>query len=266
MTSKIERGIRALSRYDLIVKHFDLAFDQDLQKIPHLEFDRASYPGFEAHLFTIADAAMWTPEYSSMDEVVLIGPKGSTSPYDSWIRLLDVTNQIMKYLEFYRQDVRHGIIPSTNWLFNENQWYRRNWEHPQYKVLAVDEFLPSVDESIRAHIKELNDLGFPTTQSCSGLEKDHPDRDPYLPYVMFDERAYQRSSAHLFTLADIAGWIPSYGPHNFDIEFRLLGSRDAEARWDKLVASARTLAYLLQDYRTSIKPDLVVTHQQFQIL
>jgi hypothetical protein len=98
------------------------------------------------------------------------------------------------------------------------------------------------------------------------MEKDHRDREPYLPYVMFDERAYQRFSAHLFTLADISGWIPSYGPHNFDIEIRLLDSTDAEARWDKLVTSARTLACLLQHYRTTVKPDLVVTHQQFQIL
>ena len=266
MTSKIERGISGISKYDLIVKHFDLALDEDSQKIPYLEFDRASYPGFEPHLFTIADAAMWTPELSSTDEVLLTGPRDSTSPYDSWMKLLNMINQIMKYLEFYRQEMKHGIFPSTNWLFNENQWYRRNWERPQYKVLEVDEFLPSVDESIRAHIKELNDLGFPTTQSCSGLEKDHSDREPYLPYVMFDERAYQRSSAHLFTLADIAGWIPSYGPHNFDIEFRLLDSTDAEARWDKLVASGRSLVRLLQDYRTSIKTNLVVTHQQFQIL
>jgi len=266
MTSKIEKGIRNLSKYDLVVKRFSLAIDENQLGFPELEFDRASYPGFEAHLYTIADAALWTPELGSTDDVVLIKPRDRTNSYDSWTKLLDIISQIMNYLEFYRQNVRHGIIPSTNWLFNENQWYRRNWDHGQHKTPPVDEFLLSVDESIRAHIKELNDLGFPTTQSCSGLEKDHTDRDPYLPYVMFDERAYQRSSAHLFTLADIAGWIPSYGPHNFDIEFRLLDSIDAEARWDKLVASARTLVRLLQDYRTTVKPDLAIAHQQFQIL
>jgi hypothetical protein len=249
------------------VKRFNLALGENPLKLPELVFDRTSYPGFEAHLYTIADAALWTPELDSIDDVlVLKGPRIGINPYDSWIKLLDMANQIMNYLEFYRREVEHGIIPSTNWLFNENQWYRKNWDHPQHKTSAVDEFLSTVDESIQAHIKELNDLGFPTTQSCSGMKKDHRNREPYLPYVMFDERAYQRSSAHLFTLADISGWIPSYGPHNFDIEFRLLNSTDAEARWDKLVASARTLVRLLQDYRTTVKPEMAVAHQQFQIL
>lgn len=267
MTSKIEKGIMDLSKYDLVVKRFNLALDENQLGSPELEFARTSYPGFEAHLYTIADAALWIPELdSSNDALVLKGSRNRVNPYDSWMRLLDVTNRIMKYLEFYRQEVKHGIIPSTNWLFNEYQWYRKNWDHPQHKTLTVDEFLPSVDESIRVHIRVLNDLGFSTTQSCSGMEKDHRDREPYLPYVMFDERAYQRSSAHLFTLADISGWIPSYGPHNFDIEFRLLDSTDAEAHWDKLVESARTLVRLLQDYRTTVKPDLAIAHQQFQIL
>lgn len=267
MKSRIENDIRNLSKYDLVVKRFNLAIDENQLGLPELVFDRASYPGFEAHLYTIADAALWTPEFDSTDDVLILKGLGNRiNPYDSWKRLLDVANRIMEYLEFYRQDVKHGIIPSTNWLFNENQWYRKNWDHPQHKTSAVDEFLSSVDESIQAQIKELNDLGFPTTQSCSGMKIDHPDREPYLPYVMFDERAYQRSSAHLFTLADVSGWIPSYGPHNFDIEFRLLDSTDAEARWDKLVASARTLVRLLQDYRTSVNPDLMVAHQQFQIL
>ena len=267
MTSKIEKGIRNLSKYDLVVKRFNLAIDENELGLPELEFSRTSYPGFEAHLYTIADAALWTPELDSTNDVLgLKGPGDGINPYDSWMRLLGMANRIMNYLEFYRQEVKHGIIPSTNWLFNENQWYRKNWDHPQHKTSTVDEFLPSVDESIQAHIKELNDLGFPTTQSCSGMEKDHRDREPYLPYVMFDERAYQRSSAHLFTLADISGWIPSYGPHNFDIEFRLLDSTDAEARWDRLVTSARSLVRLLQDYRTTINSGLVPTHQQFQIL
>jgi len=102
----------------------------------------------------------------------------------------------------------------------------------------------------------LNDLGFSTTQSCSGIAKDHADREEYLPYVMFDERAYPRSSAHLFTLADISGWIPSYGPHNFDIEFRLPSAEDAEKFWDHLVVSARRLAELVHDYRTGLKRNL----------
>jgi len=266
MTSEIEKRIKDFSKYDLVVNRVNLAIDDDEHGPPLVEFDRTSYPGFEAHLFTIADASLWTPELSSAENLILVGPVNRISQYYSWTRLLDVTDQIMKYLEFYRQELKHGIIPSTNWLFNETQWYRRNWDHPQHKTSPVDEFLPYVDASIKVHIKKLNELGFPTTQSCSGLAKDHADRDPYLPYVMFDERAYPRSSAHLFTLADIAGWIPSYGPHNFDIELRLLDSTDAEILWDKLVVSAHRLVKFLHDYRTATIPLLENVHQQFQIL
>ena len=70
---------------------------------------------------------------------------------------------------------------------------------------------------------------------------------------MFDERTFPRSSAHLFTLADITGWIPSYGPHNFDIEFRLLGPEGSERFWDNLVTAAKRLAELLHEYRDSVK-------------
>jgi hypothetical protein len=122
MTSKIEKRIRDLSKYDLVVKRFNLAIDENQAGLPELEFDRASYPGFEAHLYTIADAALWTPKLGSTDGVlVLKGPRDIINPYYSWKRLLDITNRIMKYLEFHRQEMKHGIIPSTNWLFNENQ-------------------------------------------------------------------------------------------------------------------------------------------------
>jgi hypothetical protein len=67
---------------------------------------------------------------------------------------------------------------------------------------------------------------------------------------MFDERVYPRSSAHLFTIADIAGWIPSYGPHQFDIELRLNDSVGAERFWDSLVTTTREITSLLHDYRT----------------
>ncbi|MFW9786211.1 MAG: hypothetical protein ACFFE2_16270 [Candidatus Thorarchaeota archaeon] len=252
MTSEeVEREIKSLAKFDLAIRSYSLAFDESSTNSPVIEFERNGYPGFEAHLFTIADASQWKPTLDSEGNVVLVGQVNNLQ--ESWMKLLSVAKEILDSMEQYRQGLTHGIIPSTHWVYHELKWYRQNWEGPLHELIHVDEFLYTIDESIRAHIKELNELGFPTTQSCSGLVKDHRNREAYLPYVMFDERVYPRSSAHLFTLADITGWIPSYGPHNFDIEFRLSGPEDAEKFWNNLVVSARRLAELLHDYRTSFK-------------
>ena len=254
MTSdEVERSIKALSTFDLEVNRFSLALDETQEDIPVLEINRNSYPGCEAHLFTIADAAQWKPVINSESDVVIVGLETDQDTHESWMKLLSVTQEVMESLEQYRQGLKHGIFPSTHWIYHETRWYRKNWEGQPHGLKPAEDFLYSVDASIRSHIKELNDLGFSTTQSCSGLEKDHVDREPYLPYVMFDERMFPRSSAHLFTLADITGWIPSYGPHNFDIEFRLPGPEGSERFWDNLVKSARRLADLLQEYRDSFK-------------
>ncbi len=254
MTSaEVERSIKALSEYNLVVNNFSLALDERQEDAPVLEFNRNSYPGFEAHLFTIANASQWTPELNSEADVVLVGPQKSHDSYKSWVKLLSVAQEVMQSLEHYRQGLIHGIIPSTHWAYHETKWYRKNWEEHSPELKPAEDFLYSVDESIKSHIKELNDLGFPTTQSCSGLAKDHADREPYLPYVMFDERMFPRSSAHLFTLADITGWIPSYGPHNFDVEFRLLNPEGSGRFWGNLVTAAKRLAELLHEYRDSFK-------------
>ena len=246
-SDEMKTNIKTLARFDLILSKYSLVESEALT----LTFDRTSYPGFEAHLFTIADATMWSPEFDPESNVILMGPKDH--PQESLTNLLTVTDEIMSSLEQYRQGVKHGIIPSTHWVYHETRWYRENWEGPFRELKLTKDFLYSIDESIRPHIEELNDLGFPTTQSCSGLAREHADRDPYLPYVMFDERVFPRSSAHLFTLADITGWIPSYGPHNFDIEFRLHSPDDSERFWDDLVVTARRLAELLHEYREQFR-------------
>ena len=246
---EIERGIKALSKFQLVVNRFSIALEKNHDDLPYLEFNRTSYPGFEAHLFTIADAALWTPELSETDDVIIKGPKNVSDLSESWRKLLAITLDVMNSLKNYRQGLKQGLFPNTHWIHQEIKWYRKNWEESPHKIKPTDEFLYTVDESIKFHIKELNELGFPTTQSCSGLARDHVGRDPYQPYVMFDERMFPRSSAHLFTLADITGWIASYGPHNFDSEFTLLDSKKSELFWDNLVKSARRLAELLHDYR-----------------
>jgi len=240
--------INALSKHGLFVKSYILGIDSDDR--PQIEIDHTSYPGVEAHLFTIADASSWQPELLSSADVSLYGPSDDTDKYQSWSKILTNFDDIMNSLERYKQGLIHGIIPTSHWVYHETRWYRQNWEGPPHEAIPVESILHLVDESIKPHIKELNELGFQTTQSCSGLVKDHPDRDAYHPYVMFDERIYPRSSAHLFTLADMSGWIPSYGPHNFDIELRLPSDAGAERFWDNLVKSARILTSLLEDYRS----------------
>jgi hypothetical protein len=165
MTSvRIERSIKALSKFDLMVNHYSLALDDHKEEHPFIEFDRTSYPGCEAHLFTIADTSLWMPELNSATAVVLRGPENYSDRSNSWMKLLSVTQELMESLEKYRQGLKHGIIPSTHWIYHEIKWYRKNWEGPLHELKPVEGFLHSVDESIRTHIKELNDLGFPTTQ------------------------------------------------------------------------------------------------------
>ena len=250
---EIERCIKALLEFDLVVNRFSLSLDDTQEPSPLLEFNRESYPGFEAHLFTIADASLWHPELTETSNVVLRNLGDASNRTESWNRLLSNTLTIMEALNLYRQGLRHGIIPSSHWIYHEFQWYRENWDAFVHESSESLDFLQSVDESIRPHIKELNKLGYLTTQSCSGLPIDHPNREPYLPYVMFDERAYPNASAHLFTLADMTGWIPSYGPHNFDVELRLRNAEQAEHRWDKLLSGARHLTSLLVDYHLRFK-------------
>jgi hypothetical protein len=254
MTSEeIEMGIKSLLKFDLVVSRFNLSLSSDLKNPPMLEFDRKSYPGFEAHLFTIADASLWHPELTETSNVVLRDLGNAANRNKSWNRLLSNTLMIMDSLLLYREGLKHGIIPSSHWIYHEFQWYRENWDPSIHESDASHDFLHSVDESIRPLIKELNELGFLTTQSCSGLSIDHPNREPYLPYVMFDERAYPKASAHLFALADMTGWIPSYGPHNFDVELKLRNAEQAEDGWDKLISGARHLTSLLVDYRLRFK-------------
>ncbi len=252
-TFEIERRIRSLSKYDLVVDSYCLGLDDSLDEPPSIQISKSSYPGFEAHLFTIADASLWQTELTEASDVILRNLGDSSIRVQSWYRFLSNFQRIMGALSLYRRRLRLGIIPSVQWISSEYQWYRQNWEASLHESGPTQDFLYSVDASIRSHIKELNELGFLTTQSCSGLPIDHPDREAYLPYVSFDERAYPRVSAHLFTLADMTGWTPIYGPHNFDVELTLQTSEKAERMWERLVVGARYLAPLLADYRLRFK-------------
>ncbi|MBE0526073.1 MAG: hypothetical protein IH631_03965, partial [Candidatus Thorarchaeota archaeon] len=127
--------------------------------------------------------------------------------------------------------------------------YRELRRAPYHEKKNLSDFIDYVDTSIRNHVAALNNYGFDTIESCSGLPQDHPDRNPYRPYVMLDERAYPNCIPHFFTLADIADWIPSYAPHNFDVYIRIQRHNPVGEAWNRLVQSARDLHLLLKPYR-----------------
>jgi hypothetical protein len=211
----------------LIPKRLQLGLDKNSQSIPYVVLNHRTYPGIEAHLFTIADSAMWIPELTPSGDIILYEPSkcyegcGYDSiedwRIDSWGMLLGAVEGIMEWLEPYRRSVANGIRPDTIWVHHEIEWWTALWEIPENIPQQVDDFIMGVDVSIRPHIRELNELGFATTGCCSGMERDHPDSRPMLPYVVFDDESYFDASAHLFTLADMAGWTPIFGAHGYDV-------------------------------------------------
>ncbi|MFX1578444.1 MAG: hypothetical protein ACFFBJ_02270, partial [Promethearchaeota archaeon] len=53
--------IKSLAKFGLVVKKYNLALEEQHESPPFIKFSHTSYPGFEAHLFTIADASLWNP-------------------------------------------------------------------------------------------------------------------------------------------------------------------------------------------------------------
>ncbi len=226
--------IRALERYDLIIH----SYNENSIILSH-----ESYPNFEAHLFTIADAAGWYPRLIKSGNLELRCPANSSPD-----RFLGATNELMRKLESYRSRVAAGDIPSFIWAHHETSWHRFVWNASIWTALIPDDFIGYVDLSIRPHILKLNELGFQTKESCSGLLEEHPDREPYYPYVMFDERAYPGITPHLFTLADLASWTSKYAPHNFDVYLKAPRGVKILDSFENLVRNAEFLHLLLKEH------------------
>jgi hypothetical protein len=210
-----------------------------------------SYPNIEAHLFTVADAAGLIPRLTSAGDVEIMLSSDGIHDENSiqWTDLFKSLNQIMEWLQPYRKRLVQGDIPAFIWAHHEFRWHRRLWDSHYYTPRLVEEFIDYVDESIRPHISELNQLSFATVESCSGRKCEHPDREPYWPYVMFDERGYPGVAPHLFTLADVSGWDANYAPHYFDIYLRAPGKRNILQSFDRLVSNGRKLSSLLKENR-----------------
>ncbi|MHA1903672.1 MAG: hypothetical protein ACW977_06870 [Candidatus Thorarchaeota archaeon] len=260
-----EYVLKVLRGAGLKPKKLQLGLYENSQSIPFVVLDHRTYPGIEAHLFTIADSAMWIPELTPAGDIILYEPSKwyEGCKYDSivdwridsWGMLLGSVESVMEWLEPYRESVTSGIRPDTIWAHHEVEWWTALWEIPENEPQNVDDFIKGIDESISPHIKELNVLGFATTGCCSGMALDHPDSRPMLPYVVFDDESYFDAGAHLFTLADMAGWTPIFGAHGYDVfvEYNLDGLDEEYIEvWGELVYAARKLGPILKEYRSLV--------------
>jgi len=253
--------------WGLEVTRIDLGVTGKEKRDSTIEISRDSYPGVEPHLVTITDIATWSIGLTSSGDIRLKSPLPGISdgnPLDFyrryWEQLLTATETIMGFLEGYRTRISEGVYPTSLWAHHFMNWAHETWDSRRLEPAPIDSWICYVDPSISPHIRELNEFGLVTRESCSGHPDDHPDRDPYWPYVMFEERTYPGISAHLFTLADMASWIPIYGRHGFDVSLEMprnleLARDNIEAYWNKLVCSARQLMPLLQDYISATRAD-----------
>ncbi|MFW9844422.1 MAG: hypothetical protein ACFFEV_07590 [Candidatus Thorarchaeota archaeon] len=217
---------------------------------PMIIFDHLSYPGVESHIVTAANCALWDAKLDDTGDVIVYYPESTdtTDHVIAWRRLLEVLSELSGLLGTYRNRVLAGHLPRTIWAHHEIEWYRDLRKAPYHEKQDVSTFIDYVDPSIRKHVTDLNNYGFDTIESCSGLPQDHPNRDAYSPYVMLHERAYPGCIPHFFTLADIADWIPSYAPHNFDVYIRIQQHYPIREAWNRLTKSARILHTLLKSY------------------
>ncbi|MFW9961828.1 MAG: hypothetical protein ACFFDV_12480, partial [Candidatus Thorarchaeota archaeon] len=169
---------------DLLVKELRTGLDDGSYKIPTVVVDRTSYPGVEAHLFTIADAAQWKAEFTDEHDVLLSHALIDTETRDkeefiegsaqAWNRLTSVLSCIMESMKLYKQNITHGEFATVIWGHHATEWHREMWESRSHEYVHPADFIEYVDSSIRNQITELNNLGFATIESCSGLLIDHP--------------------------------------------------------------------------------------------
>jgi hypothetical protein len=239
---------------DLIVKELCTGFEDSSLEIISVVIDHTSYPGVEAHLFTAAHASLWKAQFTPEHDVLLSHPEINFElKVHAWDRLTSVLSTIMESINLYKVNVANKSLATVIWGHHATEWHREIWESKVHEYVPPSEFIDYVDPSIRSQIAELNDLGFATIESCSGKLMEHTDREPYKPYVMFDERSYFGSPPHFFTLGDMAGWESMYAPHGFDVYIRVFDGDDIEEAWARLLIQARVLGPLLSAYRSSSK-------------
>jgi len=74
-------------------------------------------------------------------------------------------------------------------------------------------------------------------------------------------------SAHLFTLAEIAGWDPCWGAHGFDVLLYAFeeSEREKERAWKRLDTAAKQLGNELDSYRGFVEHGRGYFFQRFRM-
>ena len=246
------------------IPHSDLnyAVNDDPDDIPYLVLGHEAYFGVEAHLFTAADMALWIPELLPTGDVVIYFPIRTLDPESAVTlsqRRMLAWEFLMRSIDWVIHKVRKGRAehggPSESWAHCERE-EDGYFEIPENHPIPIDKILSWVDPSITEVILELNIQGFVTVESCSGLREDHEGKRPFNAYVCFDDEYYHDVSAHLFTLAEAAGWDPTFGAHGFDVMFHCKTDDEsgiAEA-WDRLEEMATEFGEYLESYRGLVEP------------
>jgi len=260
-----------LAHWNLECVDLNFAENEDKDDIPYVVLDVSEIFGFEVHLFTAADMALWVPELLPSGNVVIYYPnrhQPECSCTLAQIRL-NLWDRLARFIDWVIHKVRTGRteygLPSTSWAHSEREedgYYEIPEDTPQYieKILRrVDDYLPDV-------MLELNKNGFVTIESCSGLEEDHDDRTPSSAFVCFSDEYYLDVSAHLFTLAEASGWDPDFGAHGFHVFFHPHGETQEEIKqaWERLADMVGDFGEYLEDYRDLVDPWYGYYYYQFR--
>ena len=268
-----------LDHWQIPCMDLNYAVSNEVNDIPYVVFGSEIYRGCEAHYFTIADMSLWIPELLPSGDVVIYYPLRKLEDRHpdallrrrtlSWEFLTMNFEEIMERLWVKTQ---HNHESTDEWAHNEREpeGFFKNFPFPIGEKLKnidsscigpentptpIDKIPRRVDGSIIDTILELNKAGFATTESCSGLKKDHEGDAPFPAYVCFDDEYYHDVSAHLFTLAEIAGWDPCWGAHGYDVLLYAVadGKKETEKAWERLTASSKQLGEGLSEYRNLVE-------------
>ncbi len=216
-------------------------------------------PVHEVGWYLLGDILFWTERNEAAERAYSNAVEVDDKYYDAWIALGRLYSEIGKDedaivpFQIARDIHPYHEIPHMELL----RAYRRlGWEDEsdeQVKALlelrteqqVIEHTIPydEIDPTIRDIIRELNDLGFDTWGSCSGLAEDHPDREPHKPYVNFFTQTPHELKT-IFLLADESSWYSDYGVNGEGAFVRLDANQDEEIKegWKILIGCARAIA------------------------
>lgn len=146
-----------LDHWDVPTMDLNYVVNDDPNDIPYVVFDHTIYFGVEAHLFTVADMALWIPELLPSGDVVVYYPL--RHPEDRLVQLrTNAWDLLMRHLDYIMHKVcssraEHGD-PSESWAHNERE-EEGYFEIPENEPIPIDKILRMVDPSIKDTILAL---------------------------------------------------------------------------------------------------------------